>query len=372
MSYHPNLNEPRVQQRIKTAIGFTNACFSATKPRGWSTRYIDKHFGQQQNNLSKWLRTKLLICTDDRYIKGEDICKKYIKNVEGMDELVTLLSNIISYPSVLQVNPKKINVDKLTTDFVNEEFKQELTTKQFTYKDKSNRLWHDLQRVRKNYKKDVFSQNGLNHQYDIECCAPTLIYQYSQMIPELIHNGVYIQGPNEEYLPALTNYLADRNKIRHEVAIDADIPLDIAKEIINALLMGAQLGMNYKSDIYKLLNGDKARIEFLKQHEYITQLRSDIKTCWDYIKPTLPIITKKDKNNKERRRPVSSKQKSGVYFDLERKVLNASRDYLDMTNNKYFLEHDGFVCEKEVNREELSKWIYNKTGFNIKLQHEVL
>ena len=148
MNYTPNLNEPRVQKRIKSAIGFTNACFSATKPRGWSTRYIDKHFGQQQNNLSKWLRDKLLICTNETYTIGKNHCKEYKKNVEGMNELVSLISNIISYLSVLQVNQKTINVHKLTTDFINEEFKQELTTKQFTYKDKSNRLWHDLQRVR--------------------------------------------------------------------------------------------------------------------------------------------------------------------------------------------------------------------------------
>ena len=70
--------------------------------------------------------------------------------------------------------------------------------------------------------------------------------------------------------------------------------------------------------------------------------------------------------------PISSKQKAIVYFDLERKILNAIKDYIDKTNNQYFLEHDGFVCKEEINKEELSIWVYNSTGFIINLEHKVL
>jgi hypothetical protein len=134
--------------------------------------------------------------------------------------------------------------------------------------------------------------------------------------------------------------------------------------------MGAQLGHNKDSDIYKMLNGDKARIDFLKQYEYLQQLRDDIKTCWDYIKPMLPVTYITDKNNKQRKLPISNKQKAGVYFDLERKVLNSIRDYLDNTNNKYFLEHDGFVCEREINKEDMSNWVYINTGYEIQLDYK--
>lgn len=357
--YTPNLNDPRTQKRVKKAIAFTNAFLSDIKPRGWSTRYIDKYFGHQGNDLSKWLRTKLLICTNERYAMDSGICKEYIKNQNGMN---SLLRQINSYPSVIQV----------TKDLVNEEFGKELKSKNFTYIDKSNRLWHDLQRVKKEYKREIFIENGLTYEYDIQCCAPTLIYQYSQQIPEMIHNNKWIQGPMDLHLVALRRYLKDRKEIRNELANEAEITYEQAKEIINALLMGAQLGYNKDSDIYKILNGDKARIEFLKQHEYLKQLRTDIKTCWDYIKPTLPRKSILTKSGKQRMLPISNKQKAGVYFDLERKVLNASRNYLDRTNNKYFLEHDGFACEKEVNLDELSKWVKLHTGFLIKLDQVVL
>lgn len=369
MSYTPNLKDPRTQKRVKRAIAFCNAFLSDNKPRGWSTRYIDKYFGQQQNELSNWLRTKLLICTNERYAMDSGICKEYIKNQIG---IVDLLEQIISYPSVLQVGTKSISVLQVTKDLINIEFGKELKSKQFTYEDKANRLWHDLQRVKKEYKQEIFFENGLKHQYDIECCAPTLIHQYSQQIPEIIHNKKWVQGPMDLYLFALRRYLKDRKEVRNELATEAEITYEQSKEIINALLMGAQLGLNKDSDIYKLLNGDKARIEFLKQHEYLKQLRDDIKLCWEYIKPTLPRKSILTKSGKHRMLPVSNKQKAGIYFDLERRVLNASRDYLNRINNKYFLEHDGFVCEREINMDELSKWVYINTGFDIKLDHKSL
>jgi len=355
MSYKPNFNDPRVVKKIKTAVGFVGACFSATKPHQWSTRYMDKHFGQQQNDLSKWLRNELVICTNERYTMGTNHCKEYIKNSTGYNNLVSLLIPSTSYPSVLQVG-------NLVTEWVKDEYKDELQSKDFNYTDKSSRLWHPLQRVRKEHKMVVFSESGLKYQYDIECCAPTLIHQYSQMLDD----------PMDLYLPALTKYIKDRKSIREQIASEADIPPEIAKEIISALVNGAQLGMNYKSDIYRVLKGDRARIEFLKEHEYIKQLRADMKVCWSYIKQTLPVITKPDKNGKLRTRPVSSKQKAGVYFDLERVVLNSVIDYLKSTNNKYFLEHDGWVCTEEINTDELVKWVKVHTGYDINLDKVVL
>jgi hypothetical protein len=65
--YQPNFNDPRVLSRIKTALGFACAVMSETKSHPWSSRYIDKFFGSQRNDLSKYLRKTLLICTDEFY-----------------------------------------------------------------------------------------------------------------------------------------------------------------------------------------------------------------------------------------------------------------------------------------------------------------
>ena len=355
MSYEPNYNDPRVRKRIKKALGFVGSCFKETAPRAWSSRYIDKQLGNQKENRSKYLRNNLLICVNDRYNKDTGQCKKYIKNKTGYNLIRSSLNNTSRYYSVSEVT--------LIKDWIKDEHKNELTTLDFKYEDKSNRLWNPLQRVRKSYKKEILRDVGLKYQYDIQSCAPTLIHQYSQKMQE----------PMDLYLFALCEYLKDRKSVRNQIAQDTEVSPDVIKVIINALLTGAQLGNNKKSDIYKLLNGDTARIEYLKQHPYICQLRADIKTCWDYIKPTLVRKSIVNKNNKTQLLPISSKQKSNVYFQLERKILDAVIEFMTNTGDiKYFLEHDGWSCNKKLDDELLTKWIKDKTGYDIQLDVVVL
>jgi hypothetical protein len=52
--------------------------------------------------------------------------------------------------------------------------------------------------------------------------------------------------------------------------------------------------------------------------------------------------------------------------------LNIIKNYLDRTNNKYFLEHDGFTTQVQVNELELLDEIYQKTGFILELDMEIL
>ena len=318
---------------------------SETKSHAWSTRYIDKHFGSYRNPLSKWLRQQLLIVTDEfyRYDSNENKCKEYCLNGDGVRNLLEMMKINIphTYPSVVEV--------------VKLEHLDELTTGKFEYADKSNRLWHPLQRYRRQYKTQILAEHGYQHQYDIECCAPTLIHQYAQ------HCGM------DEWLFALRKYLDDRQTIRQELAEQIELPVEAVKEIINAMFAGAVISKNNECDIFKILNGDVARIEFLQQHEFINQLKQDIKTCWVYITPRL---SRRRNTKTNRLLPVNSRQKWGVYFDLERRVLNSVRTYLDEKNYKYFLEHDGWSCDTEIDRDELSNFVRDKTGFMIKIEHD--
>lgn len=352
MTYTPNFGDPRVQRRIKQAIGFACGTMSDTKPQQWSTRYIDKWFGVQSNPLSKYLREQLLTVTDENYFWGPSghKCKEYVLNERGVDNLserVGLTSNnnnYNNYPIVLQV--------------AQDEFKTELKSGTFTYNDQSNRLWHPLQNWRRDAKRDVLESAGYQFHYDIECCAMTLIHQHSQMLPD----------PMDLYLEHVVAYLRDRTSIRSEIAREAEIPEDLVKRIINALLAGAKLSTNKDSQIYQMLSGDIARIRFLQQHKYLTALRGDIKVIWDYIKPTLPRRSKQDKNLKPRMLPISSRQKWGVYFDLERQVLNEVREFLCERSIKHFLEHDGWSCANESDVQELQMRILERTGFQIEIE----
>ena len=346
-TYQPNFNNPRVISRCKLALGFACGVMSETKSHPWSTRYIDKFFGNQRNDLSKYLRKTLLICTDQYYRYNSDDknkCKEYRLNKEGVRSLIETLktNNIQLYPSVVKV--------------AQSEFNSELDTGNFTYNDKSNRLWHPLQRYRKEYRTQILGDAGYLHDYDIECSAPTLIHQYAQKC------GM------DEYLFALRKYLNNRTEIRDQLSQQLELDPDAVKEIINALFAGAVISKNKDSDIYHILNGDIARIEYLKQNEFLTELVSNIKTCWTYIRPHMQKRTRVV-NGKERLLPLNARQKWNVYFELERVILNSVRTYLDDKSIRYFLMHDGWTCNREIDREELENYVRDDTGYEIKFDY---
>ena len=329
--YKPNFNDPRILSRISHAYGFTKAVMSEDKPTNWSSRTIDKYFGQHQHKLSKYLRDTLLICTNSRYDMNNGKCKEYKINPCGLSFIKEILlgntsivhmdskddNNTITttlYPSVSQVG---MQLDrKLINNWCIREFGEELRTLNFNYKDKSNRLWHPIQNIKKENKKIILAEMGLGNHYDIEACAPNLIKQYAE------HTGM------DEPLTALNEYLNDKSNVRTRISEQLEVPTQITKVIINALFCGARVGNNPDFAISQLLNHDSARITWLKEDPYIMQLRADIKTCWDYIEPHLPKSYITTSNGIKRKAPLTSKRKWNLYFEQERKVLNQVKTYL--------------------------------------------
>ena len=46
------------------------------------------------------------------------------------------------------------------------------------------------------------------------------------------------------------------------------------------------------------------------------------------------------------------------------------RDYLDQIEAKYFLIHDGWMCDREIDRDELIEYVRNQTGFDVRFEYE--
>jgi hypothetical protein len=173
------------------------------------------------------------------------------------------------------------------------------------------------------------------------------------------------------YLFALRTYIKDKQMIRNKIAKDLDVSTKVVKIIINALFCGARIGSGDFA-ISKLLDHDIAKIQWLKQDPYITELRSDIKTMWLYIEPSMASATKTTKSGKQRKVALSSKKKWQLYFELERQVLNQVQDYLRLTKNRYFLEHDGWATEHQINEHKLNEYIKDNIGFDVKFKMEQL
>jgi hypothetical protein len=267
------------------------------------------------------------------------------------------IANTLLYPSVIHLFDQEV-----ISRWAYKEFGDELSNRQFNYEDKANRLWHPLQSIKRAYKKPILAEAGLKYHYDIQCCAPTLIHQHAQKQ----------QDPMDLYLFALRRYLKERTDIRQELAREMETDLRIVKVIVNALFCGARIGHNPDFAISQLLNNDPARIEFLKQNEFIKELVSDIKTCWLYIKPSMARRSITNRNNQEQMLPINSREKWMRYFELERQVVDAVRTYLDRTNNQYLLEHDGWACLREIDRHELENYIYEQTGYRVTLDVEII
>lgn len=384
MKYKPNFNDPRVIRRVENAIGFTKAMTSAKRPKHLAGVFIDKHLGMQNNPLSKYLRNKLLICTDNRYNKDSGICKSYVFNTFGMSSLVEAISSrvpVLSSGVPVPVNQSsrvniipikrgvthkgRISIIQVGEDYARQwcrsQYKEELETLEFQYEEKSHRQWNTIQCIRNETRVPLLAEYGLKHQYDIKTCAPTLLYQYSFMVPDA----------TGEVLETLEHYLEHSDSIRQDLATKADMTLSEAKETITSLFAGAVLSRYPSSSVMRRLNGDVAKVQFLQQDEYLTDLRADIKTMWNTIKTSVPPSYMIDKNGKRRKRPFNPRAKWNIYFQLERKVMQCCYAYLKSKDNKYFNEHDGFTSQKEVDLDELRLFIQHNTGFNLTFEKKL-
>jgi hypothetical protein len=69
---------------------------------------------------------------------------------------------------------------------------------------------------------------------------------------------------------------------------------------------------------------------------------------------------------------MTSKIKWGIYFELEYKVMQVIRSYMNSHNMKYFLEHDGWASDSKIDLNELSDYVREQTEFNLTFDYENL
>ena len=91
----------------------------------------------------------------------------------------------------------------------------------------------------------------------------------------------------------------------------------------------------------------------------------DIKSMWDVIKPTYPEQYFITKTGKRRKRPFNARAKWNIYFQLERSIIEEVKTYMKQIDSKFFLEHDGFTSQKEIDSEDLSYWVKAGTDFEL-------
>jgi hypothetical protein len=242
------------------------------------------------------------------------------------------ISNIPNYPIVAQVR-------KIGVDWAKEQYGAEIASGCFEYKDKSDRLWNDIQRLPSDIRRPLFAEQGYHWEYDIRACAPNLIYQRARK------EG--LTRPTK----TLDAFLADRQLYRQALAEHLDCSESAAKQIITSLFSGAKIAQGYA--ISQLLDNDPKKLNILKNNLWVKELRKDIKKCWDAIKSSETSLR------------LKSRDKWMIYFQLERSVMNVVRAELNKLSVRYFLEHDGWRCDTHVDEYSLRLSVRKRTGYSV-------
>ncbi len=290
---------------------------------------MNKTFGESNRLLGNYLRSTLLICTSTYYSKSAKTAKTYKLNIEGAN---LILSRLKISASLKQLY-RQTNIEK---------YGEQFHTGEFNYNDQSSRLNHPTHGLTKEDRKDLLEHYKYNWHYDVQCCAPSLIYQSALMY-----------GMNEQ--PMLKQFLADRNAFRNRFNY-LEIDPQVIKEVINALFTGAKLGLNKRFHLYDLI-GDRAKIYGLCEDEYLTQLRKEIKKTWQVIK-------------KNTQMGLSSKEKASYYRSKEREVLDATQAFAKRTHNNIYCIHDGWSTQDMLDQYQLIRYIRERTGFVVNIDCE--
>ncbi len=366
--YELNLNDPRVYKRVAHVLDWCDIYLSSDWNKMVSFKIIDKEFGQRNSDLSKFLRYKLLhklgSYTPNCKNFGKLQLLEYRINKEGYDELRTLIASITVETNK---NSSKSRRNKLNTVIVQhsnsnpvsyihqvqyDKYKSEFENDVFVYNhsDKTGRDYHGLQTMKREYKKEFWNNVGYSYDYDIEACAPTLLVQYAEQLglPRIIISNIY-------------DFIENKDAERLRLATLLEVDISTIKQIINALFNGAILAANTQCSIYELLGYDLGKMITLQQDKFVTGLRRHVKNAWNKIRRHLKI-------NKGLQKKWIRGEKWGIYYNLEKRVMNVIYTKLDEMNIAYFNEHDGFRTKVELDLNEIEKEIEEKTEFKIKIK----
>lgn len=364
--YAPNLSDHRTKAKtlakIKEACGWAFATCDGHETVISKVR-IDKMLGRSNDALGNYLRAKLLTCTDHHIkfgVAGEKGCaKKYVLNEKGYSELMQVLDGTTPLPADFVPSMQHGQTRECVEAFLQRTVKKhsaEVAALTFHMEQKGScpRLFHGLQHMRKEIKA-VFWENRLPYNYDIQCCAPTLIYQQARSF-----------GMTDE-CAAIDLLLEDPKAFRTALASRIGVTYKEAKVIINALFCGAVLGRGPRFELFQLVRS-YPKMNALRDDTWLTALREEIRACWRAIGNARVIPRKRDKRG--RLMPLSCGAKWHYYFGLERLVLDEILEYLAERDIRFFPEHDGFRTNTPVDMKAIEAQVSGGLGFSIRIAHE--
>ena len=330
MAYEPNINDPRVNKKIRHALrAILRYLPSEDHQCEFDRNWLNKNLGELNKPLGRYLRTQLLKCKSDYYSKTLGISKTYVLRIKGVDKHLALLG----MPPMTQFVRTNLT----------EQYADEFRTGNFIYSEIKDRFYHPLQNIKKEERYELFSEAGYQYHYDIQCCAPTLIYQAA------LKYGMKPQ-------PVISKYLGDRKQFRDHLSASYNIEPAIIKTILTAIFTGAQLGKSHRSRLYRLLSNYK-KMEALCANTDIIEMKKEITRCWRWIR-------------KFNSMKCTGVDKSAFYREQEKHVMNSIKAYARQTHIKEFSIHDGWITSAPMDLIQLQRHIEVNTGYKVNIDDD--
>jgi hypothetical protein len=322
----------------------------------------------------------------DKSLKRKDnVPNEWELNTDGLVSIVKLLG--VSY-SELRRNWVASEVESI----IDSRCGEEIRTGRFNYFYGSNpfssRRYHQLTNLNKELRNHVFAAGGMRHQYDVKSCFPTLLCELS----ELLAGQSAGAGAGIYAVPSIRHAMVAPDAFRRAVAAscglyDASGELDVVavKGVLSALLFGARLVplSEQKKNLFASMRRsqlpavlvavhcDFAAYERVIKSPLVRNYRADIVRFNRLARGKLNELVRSGGHTPEKfmRSPMY------LYWVLEvmeARVRNAMCEYVENRYGRVFELHDCVISNLELDVDDLSDWVYEKTGYRVSITHELL
>jgi len=188
------------------------------------------------------------------------------------------------------------------------------------------------------------------------------------------HQNILIQllereGVDFPELEAVRDYVKNKQKIRIELAKSLDAPIEIIKEIIQALTYGAQLTRNKKQSIYEICEGNEKLVERVIKNPWLEQLAKTFLIAHKHLVGSKKIL-KNAVGIKSESLSKKAEAMAHILQGCERQVLDALIKH-SKPKDIALLVHDCIVYYTPKNTSDLSRIVFEETGFNLSFSEEL-
>jgi hypothetical protein len=341
--YIPNLGDPKIKRRVSAVLEWCGSLLNDKRPRPIHNSVLTKVFANHQRNPGRWLYSNLL-----QQVANYAVGKRsysYVLNVDGYLKLHKLVG--------LEVRGAAEVAKEMYADIVS-------GVKPLDYVDRGDRRYHAVQNLKRHVRSEVFAGWW---DYDIEACAPTLLYQY------VCHEKDAEWGA--KWLPTIRRLVHEKDEVRQYVGVLTGLDEKQTKRLLNALVFKAVLAPHSACSTFQILRQDVELLYRVKSDPYIRALRREVRHLWELV-ATRHLVEQNRRLLWEGRTAAALKStaslRMAIYRKLERQVIDAIEVALPDARLGCVLMHDGFMLKERVSSAVLEHEVLKQTGFAVKIK----